>query len=231
MTKYRIIVSALIFALLMQGCFQNQTVDSVPQTVAATPTVHRPLSTVTVAPPPTPTVVPTTEPLPTPTPHVTITAVNGNLYIRRGPGLPYDQIGVLYKGASAVIIGQDVLARWVQIHIPDSERTGWVSMMTDFSAIEGDVKSIPDFTFTDYPLPAYIKNCTEHDLWIEPGDFYLYNLFTNAQYLNEVQVNPGVYSVYDLFVPGEPEIQKVNIREGMTAYITVNGLGVSHLCP
>jgi hypothetical protein len=231
MLKFRNISYILILVLFLQGCFPTQVMESEPQTVNVESTATNPPPTSTATPLPTPTVALTTEPSPAPVTRVTITATSGNLYIRRGPGLPYNQIGVLYKGDSAVVIGQDVLARWVQIQVPDKDYTGWVSMMTDFAAIEGDLKSIPDFTFTEYPLPAYIKNCTEHDLAIEPGDFYLYNIFTNGQSLNEVQVNPGVYTVYDLFVPGEPEIQKVNIREGVTAYIIVNGLGVSHKCP
>lgn len=206
--------------------------NDVPQTIDPTATVHRPPSTVTAAPPPTPTLVPTaTEISPTPQPTVTITAAKGSLYIRRGPGLPYNQIGVLRKGESANIIGQDVLSRWVQIQIPGSDATGWVSIMTDFTSVQGDLNAVPDFTFTDWPQPAYVKNCTEHDILLEPGEIYLYSAYTNADYLNEAQVDPGVYTAYDLFVPGEPEIQKVEIREGMYVYLTLNGLGVNHKCP
>lgn len=160
-----------------------------------------------------------------------ITAVDGNLYIRRGPGLPYNQIGILKNGDSAAVIGQDVLGRWVQIEIPGSARTGWVSIMTTYSLITGDLSAAPDFTFTDYPLPAYIKNCTEHDLWVEPGDLYVYNLYANASGLNEIQVNPGVYYVYDISVEGLPLADRVEVKEGMTAYVTVNGLGEKHKCP
>lgn len=231
MLKFRNISHILILVLLIQACLPPQTADDESQAVTVEFTATNLPPTSTATPPATLTIVPTTEPSATPTPRVTITAASGNLYIRRGPGLPYNQIGVLSKGTSAVIIGQDILSRWVQIQVPDKDYTGWVSIMTEFSSIEGDLSTIPDFTFTDYPLPAYIVNCTEHELAIEPGEYYLYNVFTDELYLNEVQVNPGVYSVYDMFVPGEPEIQKVNIREGMTVAITVNGLGVSHKCP
>jgi len=57
------------------------------------------------------------------------------------------------------------------------------------------------------------------------------NFYTNGESLNEAQINPGVYTVYDLFVPGEPAIETIDVREGVTVYITVNGLGVSHKCP
>ncbi|MDP4029496.1 MAG: SH3 domain-containing protein, partial [Gallionella sp.] len=181
---------------------------------------------------PAPTVALTaTEIPPTPAPQVTITSVKGNLYIRRGPGLEYNPIAVLNKDTSAEVIASDVLSNWVQVLIPNSEKTGWVSIQTGYSNIDGDLSILPDFTFTDWPAPAYVKNCTEHDMFITPGDIYLPNLRTNAEYKNEVQVNPGNYSAFDLFLPGEPEAQKFEIREGVTAHITINGLGVTHKCP
>jgi hypothetical protein len=227
MTKFHKISSALTAALILQGCLFAQTVEE--ETI-----VYDQTSIAASTPLPTRTPVPpATQALSTPTAvsSVTITAVKGNLYIRRGPGTPYNQIGVLYKGMSARVIGRDVLSRWAQIQIPGSEKTGWVSIMTDFTRVDGDLDSVPDFTFKDWPLPAYLKNCTEHDLWIEPGNYYLYSLWTNDKYLNEVQVDPGVYAVYDLFVEGLPKVQDVQIREGMTVYLTLNGLDVNHKCP
>ncbi|MCQ3939051.1 MAG: hypothetical protein DPW18_18685 [Chloroflexi bacterium] len=231
MLKTRRVFYIFILALFIQGCFFTPAMDDRPQTMEQTSAAYRPTPTASSTPLPSPTVVPAAgTALPTLQP-VTITAVGGNLYIRRGPGMEYDRIGVLKKGSSAQVIGRDVLSRWVQVNVPGSDRTGWVSIMTDLSRIDGDLNPIPDFTFTDWPQPAYIKNCTEHDLYIMPGEIYLYNLYTNSKYLNEAQVNPGVYTVYDLFVPGEPEIETVDVREGMTVYITVNGLGVKHNCP
>jgi hypothetical protein len=175
----------------------------------------------------TPTVSATPEPLSS----IRIIAADGNLYIRRGPGTEYNQVGFLKKGESAQVMGRDVLSKWVQVNIPGTEFTGWVSLLTPFTKLEGDLSEVESFTFTDWPLPAYIKNCTEHDLIIGPNELYLYNLYTNGKYLNEVQVDPGRYEIYDLFLPGEPKIQTVDIREGDTVYITVDGLGTEHLCP
>ncbi len=233
MSVFRKIASILLLAILLQGClFRPQTVDRGQQpvdNVLPTATVDSPQSTIQDSTPlPPPTIAPTATVI---LPSVTITAATGNIFIRRGPGLPYNPIGVLRKGTSAQIIAQDVLSDWVQINIPDSDATGWVSIQTIYSKIDGDLGQLPDFTFTDWPLPAYIKNCTEHDMFIAPGDIYLPSLYTNAQYKNEVQVNPGSYVAYDLFVPGEPEAQEIEIREGVTAYITINGLGVEHKCP
>lgn len=235
MTPARIIAIVLGMAILTQGCSSAQvmTVDGGQQAteirIAASPTSM----VETPAPPPTATPDSTIKPSPTPEPvlSVRVIAVDGNLYIRRGPGTEYNRIGLLKNGESARVIGQDMLGKWVQVQIPKNEASGWVSLLTPFSRVEGDLSQVESFTFTEWPQPAYIKNCTEHDLIIGPNELYLYNLFTNSRYLNEVQVDPGVYDIYDLFLPGEPKIQTVDIREGETIYITVDGSGTEHLCP
>lgn len=237
MPAFRKLTSILLIALFLQGCLfrpraaerGQETIDPVLPTATAPPLVtivrtSTPLSPPVAAPA-------ATDISPTPLPSVTIIAASGNIYIRRGPGMEYNPIGVLHKGASAQIIAQDVLSDWVQIQVPETDLTGWVSIQTMFSRIDGDLSQLPNFTFTEWPEPAYIKNCTEHDMMIAPGEIYLPSLYTNAQYLNEIQVNPGTYIAYDLFIPGEPEAQEFEIREGTQAYITFNGLGVEHKCP
>jgi hypothetical protein len=222
--------------LLVQGCFRGQGGNGLAATTEESEAVVR-ATTFTPAhatstPPPTPTPASTAvEPSPTPEPTVTVTAVNGNLYIRRGPGTAYDRIGVLNKGETAQVIGRDVLSKWAQIQIPGSEETtGWVSLLTEFSEIQGDLSLTPSFTFTDWPRPAYIENCTEHDLLILPNELYLYNLYTNDKYLNEVQIDPGTYKIQDLFADGQPVYMTVDVREGQTLYITENALGELHKC-
>lgn len=210
---------------------QNQTMDGEPKSVEWTPTIISSPATVTPTPLSTATLVPTAEPSATPTPSVRVTAVNGNLHIRRGPGTAYDRINLLKNGTSAVVIGQDMLSKWVQIQIPNTEYTGWVSLLTPFSRIDGDLESIPAFTFTEWPKPAYIKNCTEHDIIILPNELYLYSLWTNANYLNVVQVDPGVYQIQDATLPNAPVYDVIDVREGQTYYITVNGLDEYHNCP
>ena len=199
---------------------------STPQTVEESPVF------LTATPLPSPTIGPMAVILlPTPQPSVFVTAVDGNLYIRRGPGLPYNPIGFLNEGTSAQIIAQDVLSEWVQIVIPDLNTMGWVSIQTPFSKIDGDLNQLPNFTFLEWPAPAYIKNCTEHDMFLSPGNEYLPSLYTNAQYKNEIQVDPGSYIAYDMFYLEEPEAQRLEVREGVTVYITVNGAGEGHKCP
>ena len=207
--------------------------DDGQQAVIATATVEQSLPTDAATLPATATPGPTSQPSPTPEPlpSVRIIAAEGNLYIRRGPGTEYNQVGILKKGESAQVMRRDVLSKWVQVNIPGTEFTGWVSLLTPFTKLEGDLSDIESFTFTDWPLPAYIKNCTEHDLLIGPNELYLYNLYTNGKYLNEVQVDPGRYDIYDLFIDGEPKIQTLDVREGDIIYITVDGSGTEHLCP
>lgn len=189
-------------------------------------------SIATNTPLPTATLVPATEePSATPTPSVRLTAINGNLYIRRGPSTAYDRIGILKSATSANIIGQDMLSKWVQIQIPNTEETGWVSLLTPFSQIDGNLEDVPAFTFTEWPEPAYIKNCTEHDVIILPNEIYLYSLWTNADYLNYVQVDPGVYELQDATLPDAPVYETIDVQEGETYYITVNGLDEYHKCP
>lgn len=234
MNAHKVILFALLLTVFLQGCQPARMASAPALDVATLPATSTPEPTVTkeVAPLPSPTVPPTaTEVLPTSQPSVTITAAGGNLYIRRGPGMEYDRIGLLEKGASANVIGQDVLSKWVQVSLPASGQIGWVSIMTDLTQVDGDLSQVPDFTFTDWAQPAYVKNCTEHDLYIMPGEIYLYNLFTNARYLNEAQLNPGVYTVQDLFLPDEPVIQTIDVREGATIYLVVDGDGTKHNCP
>ncbi len=227
----------LAILFLVSACFsrrqdfQTRVIEeNLPTETTATPLAsvqETPLPTLQ----PTSTIVPTLEALPTLLPRVTITAMSGNLFIRRGPGLAYDVVGILYKDTSAEIIGQDVLSGWVQVNISDSQATGWISIQTQFSKIDGDLTIIQAFTFEEWPEPAYIKNCTEHDMFIEPAGLYLASLYSNATGENEVQVNPGDYIIYDLFVQGEPEVERVSVREGNIVYVTINGLGVGHKCP
>ena len=225
---------ALLLFIFAVGCtpVATQTVDSEPQVVDATATDKVLLPTATETPLPTATLVPATEePSATPTPSVRVTAVNGNLYIRRGPSTAYDRIAVLKSATSATVIGQDMLSKWVQVQIPNSEQTGWVSLLTPYSRIDGDLQGVPAFTFTEWPEPAYIKNCTEHNVIILPNELYLYSLWTNANYLNYVQVDPGTYQIQDATLPDAPVYDTIDVREGETFYITVNGSGDYHKCP
>lgn len=234
--KSRNIMIILLCIVLTQGCVRARL--GIPPALptardieaVATETTIELIPTATLQIDATPSPAPT-EIVPTATslPKVTISAVKGNLYIRRGPGLPYNPIGVLYKGTSADVIARDVLSKWVQIIIPDTDETGWVSIQSEYSKLNGEFDSLPDFTFTDWPVAAYLYNCTEHDMYIMPGEIVITSYFTHPD--NQVWINPGTYTVYDLTMPDLPEVTTVDIREGVNKAILYDGLGNHHKCP
>ena len=48
---------------------------------------------------------------------------------------------------------------------------------------------------------------------------------------NELRLNPGTYSIVDPEVDGYPEILKVDLAEGKTVEVLVDGLGEKKRCP
>ncbi len=176
-------------------------------------------------------VVPTAAVSPTPTlPPVSVAAVNGNLYIRRGPAVAYNSIAVLYDGHSARARGRDVLSNWLEIPLPGHPETiGWVSIQTIYSAVNGDVTKLPEVQPTDWPVPAFLRNCTYHNMTAEPGGILLPAVSNFPA--NDVRINPGTYRVYDTDVEGAPEVLKVDLREGSEIDVRVNGDGESRKCP
>ena len=183
---------------------------------------------------PTPTVQaqiasPTVSPALTP-PAITITAVKGNLFIRRGPDLAYNPIAVLKSGQVVTALGRDVLARWIQIPIPGQpNKTGWVSIQTQFSAVSGDVMSLPEVTNVPRPVATYFRNCTNHQMIVEPGDIVL--AAVNGYPDNIQWINPGIYTVHDYDLPTQPEVLSAELREGITVDILDDGSGEHRKCP
>lgn len=229
--KHRIAVTALLIGILLQGCvgftpaapptsdtpiplkIESRTATSTPSRVAETG--NTPAHEVTATP--------------TPLREVTITAVNGNLYIRRGPGMAYNQIDVLMKGESAPILYRDILSKWVQISIPGrSGQTGWVSIMTKFSSIEGDLSAIPAIQVTDWPVAGYLRNCSFHRMLVMPGGTVIPSLLQYPE--NEVWIYPGSYTIFDYDMPDTPEVMRVEMREGYEMDILYDGTGEKHKC-
>lgn len=231
MSNYRNIFSALLLTVMLQACAGLQ-LDSVPAlpTPRAIETVSQTESDPTITS--TETLIPTVTLQPvTPTTvlaKVTITAVKGNLNIRRGPDVAFNPIAVLYKGTSAKVIAHDVLTKWAQVEIPGSDKTGWVSLLTDYSSVEGDLASLPGFTPTDWPVIAYLINCTHHEMFIMPGEITLPSAYGVPE--NEIWLNPGHYTVYDLEVPDLPEVKSFDIREGQEIEIIDDGSGEHRKC-
>jgi len=230
--KYRNAAIALLTLILLQGCVRIS--PDVPPTFV-TPTARQiesqeikptaSAATTKIVSTPTRAVTPTA----THPPEVTVTAVDGNLYIRRGPGMAYNQIDVLLKGETARVLHRDILSNWVQINIPGHpDQTGWVSIMTKYSSISGDLSAIPAIQVTDWPVAAYLRNCSFHRMLVMPGGTVIPSLLQYPE--NEVWIYPGSYTVFDYDMPDTPEVMRVEIREGYDIEILYNGAGEKHKC-
>jgi hypothetical protein len=232
--KYRSFAIALLFVLLTQACTQIKlgAPPALPtaRDIESTTTEERsaPLATST-APVENPTA---TEMIPTSTPSlpkVTISAVRGNIFIRRGPDLAFNPIDVLYKDTSAKVIARDVLSKWVEIEIPNSAKTGWVTLQTKYSQVEGEIKNLPEYTPTEWPVPAYVRNCTHHQMYVLPLEILIPSSWQYPN--NETWIYPGTYTVIDIDVPGEPEVAEIVVKEGSEIEIRDDGLGEHRKCP
>lgn len=167
-------------------------------TATKTPTVRRPVSATQAS---------------TKTPRVVRFQVSGgNLNVRRGPGLSYNFVGVIYDGEEAQVIGRDRISRWVKIELPsEAGKQGWVTTETRYSKIEGDVSSLP-FIKTEPAKAAFIRNCTKHKLWVLPEDVYLLSKYDEPY--NEERFSVGVHFVYDLEDPKGGVLIEVSLFEG-----------------
>lgn len=221
----------LLLALAMAGCVPR-AVPSAPAgaetrtKLAFSPTIVPSLSAI-----PSLVTTPVLSPTPTPTLRpIMVTAVKGNLFIRRGPDIAFNAVSVLMDGQSARALARDVLAEWVQIPLPEHpDKQGWVSIQTIYSAVSGDVEILPEVEPTEWPVPAFLRNCTFHDMTAEPGGILLPAL-TNFP-ANDVRMNPGIYRVYDNEVDDYPEVLKVELREGSAVDIRADGNGLRKKCP
>lgn len=154
---------------------------------------------------------------------VSVTASTGNLFIRRGPGSTYNIISGLTKGTTAKAVGRNEKNDWLAIEIPNANGlTGWISMGTMFTTLNGSMQSLNLYPF-DEAKPAYLKNCTLHDMTTKPGQWNLPAKTTQ-------KVNPGEYRILDMST-GQSEVMETVLKEGNTVSIKVDGNGVSHACP
>jgi hypothetical protein len=232
--NYRSLSIALLFVLLAQACAQFK-LDAPPalptaREIESVSTEERsaPLATSTAL-----IEIPAaTEMIPTSAfslPKVTISAVKGNIFIRRGPDLAFNPIDVLYKDTSANVIARDVLSKWVEIEIPNSTKTGWVSLQTQYSQVEGEIKNLPEYTPAEWPVAAYLRNCTYHQMYVLPFDVVIPS---SLQYPdNEIWIYPGAYTVFDIDVAGDPVVAEIVVREGSDIEILDDGLGGHRKCP
>jgi|SRR5271157_1089892 len=181
-----------------------------------------------------PSAIPTLALTATPTlPLVTITAINGNLYIRRGSGSDFNPIGVLVQGQTATVLGRDILDQWLYIPIPsEAGKFGWVSTLTLYSLVSGTTMDLP-VVDSDLAVPAFIQNCSTHNMIVQPTGVILPPLY---QYPNNiVQFDPGEYTIMDYdnvkYNPNSNQGMVVDLREGELFKFTAMGTVAQHKCP
>jgi hypothetical protein len=137
---------------------------------------------------------------------------------------------VLPKGEVVLATARDVLSDWVMIPVPgNGQQSGWVSIMSNFTEIVGDVTVLPEVEPTEWPQLAFLRNCTFHELIADPGGIVIpaVDNFPN----NDVRVNPGTYTVVDVDIDGYPEVLTVEIHEGSAVDVVVDGNGEKKKCP
>jgi len=164
---------------------------------------------------------------------VTITAINGNLYIRRGSGSDFNPVGALLKGESAIASGRDILDEWLYIPIPsEAGKSGWVSMQTIYSSINGRPMDLP-VVDSDLAVPAFIQNCSTHNMIVWPSGVIIPPVYQFPD--NIIQFDPGDYSVQDYdngkSNPNSDQGIAVDLREGEQYRITAMGTAAQHKCP
>jgi hypothetical protein len=195
-------------------------------TLAALPTATR-LAIDT----PTATITPTqvAKTLFTPTPKTVSVAIKGgNLFVHRGPGLEYNFVGVLYDGDTTIATGRDLISRWIRVEFPSKPGVeGWITTETNYTRIYGDISNLP-FIQTEPASPAFIRNCTKHEILILPAEVYLLSKFDAPD--NEEQFDVGVYQVYDTDIPGNVRLEDVSLSEGRTVDIRYDGNGDKSKC-
>ena len=168
---------------------------------------------------------------PSPTiPTVTVVAVNGDLSIRSGPDDTFDAIAVLRKGMTVTALARSILNGWVQIPIPSQEgKTGWVSILTDYSTVSGYVLDLPRIDEVEWPVGSYLLNCTTHQMVVEPGDKTLQPVSDSPE--NRVWFTPGLYTIYDFDVSGHPQVKNLNLLSRTEVKIIKDGDGQQSECP
>ncbi|HUH97688.1 MAG TPA: SH3 domain-containing protein [Anaerolineales bacterium] len=226
-------LAVVTLAVSLFGC-RVQTVHPSTPPPAATPsappaTAPAPeAATQTRAAPPA---VPTLPETVTPTlAVVTITAVNGNLYIRRGSGSDFNPIGVLAQGQTVTAAGRDILDEWLYIPIPSQAgRFGWVSMQTIYSSISGHTMDLP-VVDSDLAVPAFIQNCSTHNMLVQPSGVIIPPGIQFPD--NIVQFDPGEYTIHDYDSPNKNNQGLViDLKEGEQYQITAMGTPAQHKCP
>jgi hypothetical protein len=163
-------------------------------------------------------------------PVVTVTAVNGNLAIRTGPDVTFDAFGVLTKGQSAPAVARSILDGWVEVEMGSSKAaTGWIFANSAYALVNGNVLDLPEIRIVEWPFGSYLRNCTAHQMIVEPGDHLLPP--ASGSTADYVWFYPGLYTVYDFDLTGRPWITDIKLTQHISLDIQKDGTGQTGTCP
>lgn len=234
MKKILIILILLSFAL--QACLSRMTPteSSATQPPKEIPTwTPRPGETLGAAPSATKIFIasatPTFPPLHTATPaEVSVKIEGGSLNIRRGPSVYYNMISHLSDGDTITATARDRKGEWVYVELPESPGNyGWISLLTVYTNVSGHVDSLP-YKEADPAVAAYVRNCTEHTMWVMPA--YIELAKESASPYNEDRIWPGIFSVYDMNVNQDKPFMEISAKEGSMIDIIIDGNGTKSKC-
>lgn len=222
----------LLLAAALAACSLPFSAPSATQTPVSEPPQVRPSPTDTAEAPLPPAASETPAPTPTktltPEPQGVVITVNAeSLNIRRGPGPLYNVVGILFAGQSATATARDSSGNWLYIPLPSAPSLfGWVAAQTAYATVSGDINSLPVVNVAAAE-PIYIKNCTYHDMLINPGSLLLKGQTGTSAYTT--QVPPGTYTVSDTTVNVQVAAQE--LFEGNVLVIYTDGLNNTYACP
>ena len=227
----------VIFGIATQACGVSQKATPAlaesPASFTASADVQKiiPTATATATATASTNATPTIAVVPSPTsPTVTVTAVNGRLAIRSGPDMTFDAIATLNQGETVTALARSILNGWVQISIPSQEgKTGWVSTLTDYSTVSGNVLDLPRIDVVEWPVGSYLVNCTTHQMVVEPEDKTLEPVSDSPK--NRVWFSPGLYKIYDFDVSGHPQVKDLDLLSRTEVKIIKDGDGQQSECP
>jgi len=105
---------------------------------------------------------------------------------------------------------------------------GWISVQTHFLEVKGNIMKLPENTPTSWPRPASLTNCTHHVMEALPGAMLIAAIDGFPD--NEVQIDPGIYSIHDTELAGNPQVLSAEIQEGSAVRIVRDGNGSHESC-
>lgn len=140
----------------------------------------------------------------------------------------YDMVSNLQDGDTIPASARDRKGEWVYVEIPGSPgKFGWISLLTDYTIISGHVDALP-YKEADPAVSAYIRNCTDHTMWVMPA--YIELAKESAAPYNEDRFWSGIFFIYDMDVDQKKPFMEISVREGDQIDITRDGNDTKSKC-